>query len=1130
MTPFMKRSFALAFVFFAVCLALVLTSGASPIAAQATGASTPDVYVAASNSFVITVPNLTKVAVGNPSAVLANVISTTEVLVQGSASVTNQGDGLVNFATSNVYVWSGEKRYVYRVIVIETADTSLPYGVTRMVVEPNKVLVYGRTADLSRTERGVRDLFESLSVKYELHLTEVSLTEAMQEYVNVDRSRVEDAISRGEVIQGMTLDDLRRSQGGTLPPIYESTTSENRIYDYYLLPNYRVGVTGGVVAVAERRSRVPETVRQAALSAGIVLEDMTETDITVALGPPPQPPTVISEGQNLIREYVYPTLRVQVMDGRVTSVTTIHPVVPSNVVLEPVNLGTFRLPNGALLMGRAYRLQYVSGADVRAEVERLATTWNTARPYSIGYSVDGLFAVFADSTTVGVIDNMITILDRPMVKAPISIQQTEYVIPAGRSWDAQFGAWQDIPARQVGFLIARFNSTITTERREQIANELQRSIATLPVIPFAQPLSLNLDGATMTITGVPEQVNILRNILEGMVPDLVGRDITSAVADGRLLSGMTRQQVETARNVTIGSEGRQVTTADGNLAWMHDLGDRAVVLSEDVLVDEIMYPGPDQVRNALAKKHLVPMMLRSDVEKVLGETARQITRQPDGTELVTYNFGEASYWRNRLETLNGVSGSEIQRLGISVRVPDAEDLEFQQLTSEEQQIMMTRGIVMRGMTERDVARTLASSPFNIRPGSSPSEKVYTYGDYEVVFRDGIARRVTSTGSGSPRIIALKSRRASEILNLIVTTFPTSDEVTINSDSISNRLIVRAPDDRFLEIERFAKAMDQQEIPQVLIEAKFVEVNRNIVRQLGVQWGLSGQSDAGNQPFAGFGSSNSRTDANNQPSGNVRTGSVAGGNQTIPVSSGTADGGLLLGMLGGSGFSLGGLRYTNVDVMIAALESAGDAEVLSSPRIVTLNNQEALIKSVTTVQDIIITVERNELGQPISTTTEFQNPVGTINGEVGVQLTVTPNIGADGIITMRLEPYVTRVDNVVTTGDGSQYNQIGIRQSTSSVMVRSGTPLVIGGLSSRNKVSNQEKIPFLGSIPIIGHLFRSERKLGQDIELLIFLTARIVPPDGTVSSIDRALMQPRSMIPNPAPTTTLPAGATSSAAR
>jgi len=1095
--------------YYSAILLLLILAGA-PIFAQSVRPSqnVPDVYVAANNSFVITVPNLTKVAVGDPRAVSASVVSPTEVLIQGSSSV-SKPDGKLNFATSNVFVWSGDRRYVYRVVVIENDESaSYPYGVDRIDVEPNRIIFRGASNNVDRTKAECRIMCESLGLKYEIKVEALQFVGAMTAAAGVSREVIDDAVKRNLVVVGMTLDDLKHSRG-ELPPPYRSDASTSGVIDYYNLEDVIVGVMNGIVIEADKLNSISEELIQTAKENSLIMAGMTDSQVFSILGQPPVSPIVKEENKTIVREYAYPTMRVITRDGIVESVSSNHPLIPSSITPQKIDLGTTVSATGQTLVMRAYRLQYISGADLEKNLSLLSKAWGTSIGFTTGYTTDGLFAIVSDTATISIVDGLVILWDRPMTQAPIAIQETKYTIPEGRQWDGIARVWQVIPAREVGFLMARFNNSVSEARRKNVADEINRSISTLPVIPFASPLSMNLSGATLTVTGVPEQVSIIKNILEGMIPDIIGKDLNSAVAQGILLPGMTKQQIEAARGVKLDA-GRRVELSNGSIGWLYELGDRAVLLNEDILSEERMYPAGDAVRNAKSEKKLIRYLLRSDVESILGQTPKRITRREDGITVVNYDFGEALYWNDRLESMNGLAGSEMQRLGISVSVPSTDGVDFQLLTPEEQQTVIRRGVVMTGMTERDVARVVGQAPFNIKPGTLPNEKIYVYSDYEVTFSDGIASKVTSIGEGTPRIIALRSRRASDMVSLILSSFSNMSEVGLTADTVSNRLIVRATNDKFIEIERFSKAMDQQEVPQVLIEAKFVEMNRQAAKQLGVEWGLSTQADGGNKPFVGFGGSSSRTDAQTQPAAGVVTGTTGSGgtNQTISLG---GDAGMLLGMFGGNGFSFGGLRYANVDVMVSALESRGDAEVLSSPRIVTLNNQNASLKSIETVYDVTTT----QTIDPLTGLTTFSTT--TSPKDVGIELKVNPTIGQDGVISLDIDATVSRVVRTHNYGVGSNViiiNETSERNSKSRVMVRTGTPLVIGGLSSRDSTRTEQKVPFFGNIPILGNLFKSQSKVGTDVDLLIFLTARIAPPDGTISSLDQVLSAPRPQIQNP----------------
>lgn len=1124
-------------------------------------ASIPDVYVQAGNSFVITVPNLTRVAVGNPIAVTANVVSPTEVLIQGNPTVSEQlaqaqamsslfgnistvgpqggvsitpsgtaapaAPGSVSpfVATSEVFVWSGSKRYVYRVIVVEATGTALPYGVSRMVVEPNKIIFYGLDINRSMTE-GDLAKFRALGLKYELRLSTVTPADVSSNFAGLDSRTIASAVRQGQIIPGMSLGDVARSRG-PLPAPY-STELRNGVYvDIYRYPDFDIIVYNNTVIEIDRRgvqlrTAADQAYIRTAIDSGIVVPGMTVAEMIEALGAPATAPLVTTASGVIRTEYVYPTVRVifEATGGNVPLVARVQSNTPAIAPVErpdAIPLGTAYL-SGDTLTGRAFELRYLSGGDIIRILEGLnadAKTAGTPIPFSyqtVFSTVEGKFMIYANANTMAFIESLIAYMDRPRAPAAIIIEQTEYTIPGLIS-----SSGVPNPNRQVGFLMARFGASVSQERRDIIVSELRQAISQLPVIPLGIPFSLTTEGSIVTMTGAPEQVTLMRNVLEDMIPVTAGSDLVAAVAEGRPLLGMSKRQVEATLGIRLDTLPLRVFQ-EGALTTSYDVEDRLLTFREDILVGEALYPVGDVVRNALQEKRLIPYLDKRDVELILGEFPTRVTRLPDGTISVDYNFGTAIYYHDRLLRFNNISGTEAARRSIIMAVPYGSGGEFELLTGEERIAVMHSGNIMTGMTERDISRILSESPFSIRPGTTANEKIYVYTDYEVTFVDGIATVIRQTGAGSPRIIALRSRGAEDIAGLIRASYSDVDNLAVLTDSTSNRLIIRAPNDRFAEIERFAKTMDQQTIAQVLIEAKFVEVSRDAVKQLGIDWGISTQASNGvNRPFGGFGGSSS-PEATTAPDARVISGPTGGTSISLP-----GDAGLLFGIIGANGFNFSGLNYANIDILISALESRGDADILSSPRIMTLNNSRAVLQN----QQIRYNV--------ITTTTTSGNPPVTVTGTtytevpIGITLDVTPTIGMDGMITMALDAVVTQFVREVTIGT-TLLNQIATRTSNSRVMVRSGTPLVIGGLSSRTASRNEQKVPGLGNLPIIGRLFRTERTTATDIELLIFLTARIVPADGTISEVGRVIEKPRPEIPNPAPIITLPRPETASPAR
>ncbi len=305
-----------------------------------------------------------------------------------------------------------------------------------------------------------------------------------------------------------------------------------------------------------------------------------------------------------------------------------------------------------------------------------------------------------------------------------------------------------------------------------------------------------------------------------------------------------------------------------------------------------------------------------------------------------------------------------------------------------------------------------------------------------------------------------------------------------ADIKTNTLIVTDSLEGQLSSENLIAQIDQRP-RQVLIEAKLVEVNANAGLNWGVQWdynsidvgrsmGKNGSTSVGSamgvlDPFV-----NPRTgsglDANALKFGGLSgTGGVGAAGRGTGVNLGnTAFGALTMG------------RITNNFLLNATLTAAateGKAKVLSEPKIATLNNQAATI-NVTTQTPYNTTSITPQGGQSVTVTYVT----------TGIKLTVTPSINADGRITLEINPDVSQ-PSVVVPGTAPA---IDGRNAKTTVLVRDGETIVIGGLISDAFRDTIKKVPLLGDIPILGWLFKSKTKTRERVELLIFVTTRILP--------------------------------------
>ena len=313
---------------------------------------------------------------------------------------------------------------------------------------------------------------------------------------------------------------------------------------------------------------------------------------------------------------------------------------------------------------------------------------------------------------------------------------------------------------------------------------------------------------------------------------------------------------------------------------------------------------------------------------------------------------------------------------------------------------------------------------------------------------------------------------------------------ISVDPVTHNLVVIADEETSQQISNVIANLDAPE-PQVLIKVVFVEVDDNKASAIGVQGNYTGLNNNFSQ-LTGY--TTNFTVANpGLATAAVVPSSItpiyssvsAGNNFGLPQS--------LAGATGNGGFAQ--LMGNDFTATIQALATAGKAQVLSRPSILARDGQQAEIvvgQSIYLPSSVSLTSVGNSA-----------NTVPTINGtyqNVGIQLDVTPFIGANNLVQLILQPQITSIDNS-TPGQVIQGGSIvssavyapniNKRSANTVVVTPDGQPVVIGGLIGSDKSSNDSKIPLLGDIPLLGQLFRFSAKSSIKSELLIFLTPHIV---------------------------------------
>jgi type IV pilus assembly protein PilQ len=303
----------------------------------------------------------------------------------------------------------------------------------------------------------------------------------------------------------------------------------------------------------------------------------------------------------------------------------------------------------------------------------------------------------------------------------------------------------------------------------------------------------------------------------------------------------------------------------------------------------------------------------------------------------------------------------------------------------------------------------------------------------------------------------------------------SERGSVAVDERTNVLIARDVAGNLNQIEELVRSLDTQ-TPQVLVEARIVEATSRYLRDVGIQWGGDATFSAATANSTGLVFPNSvgvvggASDANTPTAGlSPFTNNVPNPNFAVnlPATVGTGAGGAI-------GLTFGSIDNTiNLAVRLSAAESSGMLRILSSPRILTLDNRQARISQGTLIPFSQISA------QGVQTT--FQ--------EAKLQLLVRPHVTADGSVSMHVKINRDEPDFNQTSPRGDP--TILKREAETELLVMDGHTAVIGGIFTRNTGRNLDQVPFFGDIPLIGLLFQRRRASDTRGELVIFLTPRIV---------------------------------------
>ena len=299
--------------------------------------------------------------------------------------------------------------------------------------------------------------------------------------------------------------------------------------------------------------------------------------------------------------------------------------------------------------------------------------------------------------------------------------------------------------------------------------------------------------------------------------------------------------------------------------------------------------------------------------------------------------------------------------------------------------------------------------------------------------------------------------SAEKLSAKLKDFVTKETGSMSVDERTNKISVTDYPHKLEALGRIIAEFDEK-TPQVLIDSQVVEIKPSDKFEMGVDWDYWIRK-------------NFRSTA------------------SLPL--GTNDNRLFIGTTSKTPEEKG--QYKAV---LDLLRTIGDTKILSSPRIMALNNQEA--KILVGTKDAFITSATSQSGDT-SVTSQSVNFV-----DVGIKLYVTPTINKDGFVIMKIKPEISSAErtDIISEGKVTQIPIVTTSETETTVMVKDGVTIIIGGLKKDERTKNVRKIPLLGDVPLAGFFFRSTSDEMKSTELVILLTPHIISGEDALTDFDQ----------------------------
>jgi type IV pilus assembly protein PilQ len=350
------------------------------------------------------------------------------------------------------------------------------------------------------------------------------------------------------------------------------------------------------------------------------------------------------------------------------------------------------------------------------------------------------------------------------------------------------------------------------------------------------------------------------------------------------------------------------------------------------------------------------------------------------------------------------------------------------------------------------------------------------------------------------------------------------------DTRSNALVITERPSRMNKIQNIIDRLDKA-TDQVMIETKFIEVTDSDSKNIGVNWSSLKGYDVSAGPFnrnwtrerSSDNESTSNDGLDSSSDLSTTSGSINGNtgaiDQVVNNSEGIASAFDRLSSLvttAATGRSDSAVfNATQFNVILSALKENNDSKLVANPTVVTMNNKEANIEIVTEIPQVDF-IFNAETGQREAS--GLADPL-----KFGTQIKVTPQVNSAGYINLKVIPTVSNRIGEIETQVGPQ-PILSRRTAETNVVIKDGYTLAIGGLTQNEETSSGTKVPLLGDLPGLGRLFRSESTTITQTNLIIFITARTLNPDGSTYEevVDPRVLEQMNITPSELPGYRIPA--------